>query len=84
MLAFSDSGPGIEDLSRIFDPFYTTKPVGNGAGLGLSACYGIIKDHGGSIVAANGPEGGAQVIIKLPAAKVEADGALSSAAQKSN
>ena len=84
VLAFSDSGPGIEDLSRIFDPFYTTKPVGNGAGLGLSACYGIIKDHGGSIVAANGPEGGAQVIIKLPAAKAEADAALSTAAQKSN
>ena len=83
VLELSDTGPGIEDLSRIFDPFYTTKPVGNGAGLGLSACYGIIKDHGGSIAAANRTEGGAQVIIKLPAAKAEADATLS-AAQKSN
>jgi two-component system NtrC family sensor kinase len=68
MLEFTDSGPGIAEPSRIFDPFYTTKPVGNGAGLGLSACYGIIQGHGGSIQISNRPQGGVLAVIKLPAA----------------
>jgi two-component system NtrC family sensor kinase len=50
---FDDSGPGIKDPSRIFDPFYTTKSVGKGTGLGLSICYGIVKEHGGEIMARN-------------------------------
>jgi PAS domain S-box-containing protein len=58
---FDDSGPGIKDPSRIFDPFYTTKSVGKGTGLGLSICYGIVKEHGGEIVARNREEGGAIV-----------------------
>ena len=58
---FDDSGPGIKDPSRIFDPFYTTKSVGKGTGLGLSICYGIVKEHGGDIVARNREEGGAIV-----------------------
>jgi len=70
VMEMRDTGPGIEDVSRVFDPFYTTKPVGNGAGLGLSACYGIIKEHGGEIQCVNRPEGGAAVIIRLPAAQV--------------
>jgi len=41
---FDDSGPGIKDPSRIFDPFYTTKSVGKGTGLGLSICYGLVKN----------------------------------------
>jgi two-component system NtrC family sensor kinase len=65
-IEFADSGPGIADLARVFDPFYTTKPIGEGAGLGLSACYGIVKEHGGKIEASNRPEGGAVVTIRLP------------------
>ncbi len=63
-----DSGPGIKEPNRIFDPFYTTKSVGKGTGLGLSICYGIIKEHGGDIAAYNRPEGGAAVEVRLPAA----------------
>ncbi|WP_370263910.1 ATP-binding protein [Limnobacter sp.] len=50
-VSISDNGCGIppENLSRIFDPFYTTKPVGKGTGLGLSLSYGIAKKHGGRI-----------------------------------
>jgi len=66
---FHDSGPGITEPSRIFEPFYTTKGVGKGTGLGLSICYGIIQEHGGNIVARNRPEGGAIIEVRLPAAK---------------
>jgi PAS domain S-box-containing protein len=69
---FDDSGPGIKDPTRIFDPFYTTKTVGKGTGLGLSICYGIIKEHGGEIVARNRDEGGAAIEIRLPASEKKA------------
>jgi two-component system NtrC family sensor kinase len=65
---FLDSGPGIQDPKRIFDPFYTTKSVGKGTGLGLSICYGIVKEHGGDIVARNRPEGGALIEVRVPIA----------------
>ena len=64
---FCDSGPGIQDPKRIFDPFYTTKAVGKGTGLGLSICYGIVKEHGGEIAASNGVDGGAVIQLRLPA-----------------
>jgi len=65
-----DTGVGIpeEALSRIFEPFYTTKEVGKGTGLGLAIAYGIIQDHGGQISAANHPEGGAVFTVELPTA----------------
>jgi two-component system NtrC family sensor kinase len=66
-VAFDDSGPGIKDVTRIFDPFYTTKSVGKGTGLGLSICYGIVKEHGGEILARNRDEGGATIEVRLPA-----------------
>ena len=66
-IEFDDSGPGIKDTNRIFDPFYTTKSVGKGTGLGLSICYGIIKEHNGEIVARNREEGGATIEVRLPA-----------------
>jgi len=68
-IEFDDSGPGIKDPTRIFDPFYTTKTIGKGTGLGLSICYGIIKEHGGEIVARNRDEGGAAIEIRLPASE---------------
>ena len=66
---FDDSGPGIKDPSRIFDPFYTTKSIGKGTGLGLSICYGIVKEHGGEIVARNREEGGATIEVRLLASE---------------
>jgi two-component system NtrC family sensor kinase len=65
---FRDSGPGIREPHRIFDPFYTTKNVGKGTGLGLSICYGIVKEHGGEISAENQKEGGALIVVRLPSA----------------
>jgi two-component system NtrC family sensor kinase len=51
VIAFSDTGAGIsrQDLQKIFEPFYTTKPQGRGTGLGLSICYAIVAEHGGRI-----------------------------------
>jgi PAS domain S-box-containing protein len=68
---FTDSGPGLTEPSRVFDPFYTTKPVGKGTGLGLSICYGIINEHGGEIEARNVPHRGACFRIFLPVIPVE-------------
>ncbi|MGB9512183.1 MAG: ATP-binding protein [Candidatus Acidiferrum sp.] len=65
-IEFIDSGSGVKDPSRVFDPFYTTKPVGKGTGLGLSICYGIITEHGGTIRVRNAPERGAIFRIELP------------------
>jgi signal transduction histidine kinase len=65
---FSDTGPGMENPAKVFDPFYTTRPVGQGIGLGLSMCYGIVQEHGGTIDCRNREEGGAIFIIELPAA----------------
>ncbi len=64
-----DTGPGIgeENLEKIFSPFFTTKPEGEGTGLGLSVGYGIIEEHGGEIKAENREEGGAAFTIVLPA-----------------
>jgi signal transduction histidine kinase len=69
----------MQEPERVFDPFYTTRPVGQGPGLGLSVCYGIIQEHNGKITCRNRPEGGAIFRIELPAA-VDADisGSMSS------
>jgi two-component system NtrC family sensor kinase len=66
IVEFKDSGPGVKDASRVFDPFYTTKPVGKGTGLGLSICYGIVSEHGGSIRVSNLQPSGACFTIELP------------------
>lgn len=64
---FSDTGPGMRDARRVFDPFYTTKPAGKGTGLGLSLCYGIIQEHGGDLTCRNTPGAGATFRVELPA-----------------
>jgi len=71
IIEFHDSGPGIREPKRIFDPFYTTKAVGKGTGLGLSICYGIVKEHGGEISAENQADGGAVITVKLPTTTAE-------------
>jgi len=66
----SDTGHGIapEHIHRIYDPFFTTKPVRKGTGLGLSVTYGIIQEHGGSIEVFNRRSGGATFRLELPLA----------------
>jgi signal transduction histidine kinase len=68
VVQFSDSGPGIKEPHRVFDPFYTTKPIGKGTGLGLSAVYGVVQDHRGQITCQNKPGGGALFVLRLPIA----------------
>ena len=67
VLTVRDTGPGIAeaDLPRIFLPFFTTKEAGDGLGLGLSISHGIVEDFGGTLTAANHPEGGALFTIRL-------------------
>jgi PAS domain S-box-containing protein len=67
-ISIADDGPGIsrENLSRIFNPFFTTKEAGKGTGLGLSICHGIVSEHGGQIYARNQPGKGATIVVELP------------------
>ncbi len=69
-LIVEDNGEGLESeqLGKIFDPFYTTKGVGQGLGLGLSISYNIIKDFDGTISASNLPQGGARFVVTLKTA----------------
>jgi len=67
-VSFKDDGPGIpkDNLEKIFDPFFTTREVGGGAGLGLSICYGIVKEHNGRIWAESKPRQGATFNVEVP------------------
>ena len=68
VLVIKDTGCGIspEDMEKIYDPFFTTKPVGMGTGLGLSITYGIIKDHDGTIELESEEGKGTAFTIRLP------------------
>ncbi|HUR94436.1 MAG TPA: ATP-binding protein [Gemmatimonadales bacterium] len=70
LVEVEDTGIGIPraDQSKIFEPFYTTKPPGRGTGLGLSICYGIVADHGGRIEVESAPGRGATFRVYLPVA----------------
>src|SRR3546814_18220425 len=63
-----------EVRQRIFEPFYTTKPVGKGTGLGLSIVFRIIEDHGGSIEVRSMPGKGSAFTIHLPLRQTRAPG----------
>ena len=67
-ITISDSGTGIEEahLAEVFNPFFTTKEVGQGLGLGLAISYRIVTDLGGTIRAINNPDGGARFTVRLP------------------
>ena len=74
LLEIRDSGPGISEPSKIFDPFYSTKEVGgsDGMGLGLSISYGLVQSFGGAIRGRNHSDGGAVFTIELAASDLEA------------
>ena len=67
-VSFRDDGPGIskENMNKIFNPFFTTREVGQGTGLGLSICHGIMADHDGKIYAESEPGSGATFYVELP------------------
>jgi signal transduction histidine kinase len=68
VVRIADDGVGIApgDLERIFEPYFTTKPVGTGTGLGLATCFQIVERHGGRIRAESEPGRGASFEIRLP------------------
>ncbi|MBE9031848.1 sensor histidine kinase [filamentous cyanobacterium LEGE 11480] len=68
VVTIMDNGPGIAEKIRsdIFNPFFTTKPVGQGTGLGLSVSYQVIKNHGGDLHCQSTPGQGAAFVIELP------------------
>ncbi|MGE5927096.1 MAG: ATP-binding protein [Gemmatimonadota bacterium] len=77
VLGVHDTGPGVppELVANLFTPFFTTKPAGQGTGLGLSLSYGLVQSHGGTLAYEDGPEGGAEFTIELPAAELPKGGA---------
>lgn len=78
-IAIADTGPGIEPavLERIFDPFFSTKPPGKGAGMGLATVHGIVHEHGGHLLVESEPGRGTTFRVLLPVCEVEADEVVS-------
>ena len=78
-LSVADDGVGIdsETCERIFDPFFSTKPPGEGAGLGLAIVYGIVNSHGGSVEVLSQPGKGSRFVTRWPAATAAIESAAS-------
>jgi CheY-like chemotaxis protein len=76
-LAVADDGPGIppEVMDRMFEPFFSTKEVGKGSGMGLATVHGIVHEHGGHVVVESAPGRGATFRVLFPVLRVE-DGAI--------
>lgn len=74
LLEITDNGPGVPESirSRVFDPLFTTKPVGAGSGIGLGLSRGIVEAHGGTLTLAPAEGGGARFLIRLPVGKASA------------
>jgi signal transduction histidine kinase len=70
VIEIGDTGSGIpaDQLSRIYDPFFSTKEIGKGTGLGLSITYGIVREHGGSITCDSVVGKGTRFVVTLPLA----------------
>ena len=68
MIKVQDNGCGMNDLTRakLFEPFYTTKAIGKGTGLGMSISFGIIQEHGGSMTVSSAVGQGSTIMVKLP------------------
>jgi signal transduction histidine kinase len=77
IISVRDTGHGIPPaiMDRIFDPYFTTKGVGKGTGLGLATVHGIVKDHGGLIKVESSPGQGTTFRVFLPAADAAGKGA---------
>ena len=73
-ITVADNGPGVAEAlrSRLFDPFFTTRPPGTGSGVGLAVARGIVEAHGGSLHLAQPAGAGAQFVIRLPVAAARA------------
>lgn len=78
-IVVEDSGPGISDehLPHVFEPFFSTKEVGEGTGLGLAVSLGIIEEHGGDLRLHNQEGGGARAVLTLPTDRGSAAGEAS-------
>ncbi len=75
LVKFTDTGCGIkeEHLDQIFEPFFSTKPVGKGTGLGLSVSYGIVQEHGGALEVESQEGKGSVFTVVLPCADEPAE-----------
>ena len=67
-VSVADDGPGVpvEMRDRVFEPFFTTRGVGLGPGMGLSTVYGLVMQHGGRVWVESSPSGGAEFVVELP------------------
>jgi len=84
MISMSDTGHGMDKqtLQRIYEPFFTTKKIGEGTGLGLSVAYGIVKDHGGNILCYSELGVGTTFKIYLPVFRAGSEGASTGSSSK--